>query len=358
VVGHLELPRVIFRGAFGVDLFFVLSGVVISFNYLEGLKTERPFGPAYRDYLAKRLARIYPLHLVTFLIVVGLVWLSSVRRTPLGPGTLYTPFAALLNLTLMHAWGFLDRPSWHLVSWSLSAEWAAYLLFFPVCVYGLERCTRMQAALIVTAIWVAFAIVTPFIEHRSITNVTHDGILRILPEFMAGYLLCRIVLAPRTALSALGEAPPWAQRLGLLLLIAGWLAFWPISWQPGTWDLLVLPAVLAILWGLLHGGPFVNAVFGNRVAVFLGETSFALYMLHLFSQLVGNHVMRRHPAWNTQAHAVPVLLAEVALSYLLATGIYYAVERPARRGTLTLLRRAFPAALALPGDPRRPSPSA
>jgi peptidoglycan/LPS O-acetylase OafA/YrhL len=341
----LTFPWIIMRGAFGVDVFFVLSGFVITFNYLADLKAERPLGPAYRDYLAKRIARIYPLHLLTFMAVALLLWeRASVGNYPVSE-TVFTPFAAVLNLTLMHAWGILDRVSWHVVSWTLSAEWFAYLIVFPVCVYLLERLTFRRAALLVAATWLTFAGITLLLEHRSVATIKADGFLRILPEFAAGYLLCRIVLGTQGTL-LVGKGG------GLLLVAACALAFWPISYLSGAWELGLLPAILVLLLGLLRGGRVVNAVFGNRLAVFLGETSFALYMIHPFIQIVGNHVMKTHPVWRNAAHALPILLIEVAACYLAAAAVYFAIERPCRRGTLTLLRRTFLAPRALAGAVR------
>jgi peptidoglycan/LPS O-acetylase OafA/YrhL len=137
-------------------------------------------------------------------------------------------------------------------------------------------------------------------------------------------------------------------------VLSGWLAFVPITWYTDASDLLVLPATVAILWGLMQGQPLVNLVFGNRLAVFLGETSFALYMLHPFVKAVGDHVMRVHPKWSTPAHALPLLVLEVAAAYLIATVVYFIFERPARRGTLGLLRWAFPVPTALSAAGRPP----
>lgn len=345
---HLQFPRFFVWGGYGVDLFFVLSGVVITFNYLGALKAERPFGPAYRDYLAKRFARIYPLHLATFLAVVWLVWQGSSQGYRVFAGTLYTPVSALLNLTLMQGWGLLDRFSWNFVAWSLSAEWFAYLLVFPACVYLLERCTGRQVLLLIAAIWFSLMGTWMFVTHHSITSITHDGFLRILPEFMAGYLLCRMCLPPALHGRVATEEPaPHRANTALLAVVGGWACFVAMSGH-GHLEFLVLPAALAILWGLMHGHPMLNALFGNRLTVFLGESSFALYMLHPFVKVVGDHVMELHPAWNTRAHALPVLFIEFATCYLVSTAVYFAFERPARRYTLGVLRRALPTPTALP----------
>jgi len=107
-------------GYLGVDLFFVLSGFVIAYHYadLELHRSLRNFG----DYLWKRVARIYPAHVAALILfAVSLV----VYRTE---GDL--SFLALLrSLTLTQAWELAGSSSWNPVAWSVSCEFAAYLLF-------------------------------------------------------------------------------------------------------------------------------------------------------------------------------------------------------------------------------------
>jgi peptidoglycan/LPS O-acetylase OafA/YrhL len=335
VAPFLRLGPVIERGAFGVDVFFVLSGFVITLSSLATLKADRPFGWQFRDYLARRFARIYPLHLATFLLVATLVGIAVDRHYHFTADVSYSPLAAVLNLLLIHSWALLDRPSWNTVSWSLSAEWFAYLLIFPACVYLLERLTTVRLVLLVVVSWLLFAGTTLFIEHRGITNVTHDGIFRVIPEFIAGYLLCRI-------------SPIRVPRWGGLLTGLGCLAFWPIATLSGAYELAVLPAALAILLGLLQGGRVVSLLFGNPVSVFLGEASFAIYLVHPFIRTVGDQLLRRRTEWVAPENAVIVLVLEVAATLALAIAVYRWVEIPSRRGTLAMLRRWVGPALTTP----------
>jgi peptidoglycan/LPS O-acetylase OafA/YrhL len=328
VAPFLDLGPLVSRGGFGVDVFFVLSGVVITLNYLPALKGKALLGPEFRDYLAKRLARIYPLHLATFLLVVALVWMATRHHYHFTSDVSYSPWAAVLNLLMLHAWCLTDRTSWNVVSWSISAEWFAYLILFPACVLILERMSTRRVALLVAAAWLTFAGTTIFLWHRPVTNVTYDGILRIVPEFAAGYLLYRIAIVARAP-----QLPGW------LLAAVGLLIFWPIAARSGALELLVLPAVLAILLGILRGGSVMNGIFGNPVSVFVGEISFAIYMVHPFVKTVGDQIMRLHPSWITKANAPTVLCLELAATLLLSAAVWYSIERPSRRATLAVLRR-------------------
>src|ERR1700688_4009579 len=137
-----QLPA---KGYLGVDFFFILSGFILSHVYLDGLSlgTVHPY-----DFYIKRLARIYPVHLFTLLLTVFLAaaFLQLSRYmypTIVTPGffsDVCPPGRFLANLLLVHAWGWerntlysLNKPSW-----SISAEWFAYLLF-PMLVTCLRR---------------------------------------------------------------------------------------------------------------------------------------------------------------------------------------------------------------------------
>ena len=100
-------PALVTHGNYGVELFFVLSGFILSHVYLES------FGE-------KRLARIYPLHLATLLavgVMGGAALLLGVRMTH---PVLYWP-ALLPNLLLVNAWGFARDAGWNHPAWSISA---------------------------------------------------------------------------------------------------------------------------------------------------------------------------------------------------------------------------------------------
>ena len=103
----------------GVDLFFMLSGFVLYHVYASQFLTGVT-GPRWGAFMRQRLLRIYPLHLVTLLAVLVLM-----RFELPGDGL----WILGLNLTLTHAWGLTDQFIFNAPSWSISAEFAAYLVF-------------------------------------------------------------------------------------------------------------------------------------------------------------------------------------------------------------------------------------
>ena len=114
-----------------VDLFFVLSGMVISLNY--ATSDFRDF--SLREFVLRRLARIYPLHIVTLLAMLmlrfarlGLVAIGILAVAPVQT-EVNTGYSFFLNVLLLHSMGFLDHLSWNGPSWSISTEFYTYLLF-------------------------------------------------------------------------------------------------------------------------------------------------------------------------------------------------------------------------------------
>jgi peptidoglycan/LPS O-acetylase OafA/YrhL len=132
------LDPLIIRGAAGVDIFFVLSGFILTHVY------RNKFGSglnrnSWLTFLNHRVARLYPVHLVTMLAMVVLFYAakSSSGAAP-HHSYAFSWYSALANLTLTHAWfpgvvGAINGPAW-----SISAEWFVYLLF-PVAYFMLSK---------------------------------------------------------------------------------------------------------------------------------------------------------------------------------------------------------------------------
>ncbi|ODN69655.1 acyltransferase family protein [Methylobrevis pamukkalensis] len=108
-----------------IDLFFILSGFVIMSSYGTSVRSLATF----RSFIVRRLSRIYPLHLLTlgFFVAIGvagalgIVHLENPARFDLA--------TVPLHLLMIHAWGLMPDLTFNYVSWSLSAEWMAYLAF-------------------------------------------------------------------------------------------------------------------------------------------------------------------------------------------------------------------------------------
>ena len=240
--------------AYFTDIFFVISGFFLA----RGERRRASLQGGYLGFLGRRMARIYPLHLVTlsfFLLIAFLVENGSLRVD--NPAR-YDLDEALPNALLIHSWGLGESFSFNYVSWSLSALMLMYILF-PVVTWLTARLGWMMLGLIAIGVLAGDVLTTNVCGERLTTAQDCDvGILRALPSFAFGVWLDRsrvagIGLGPAVAGLALGgvlafglplavdgiERLDGAVRLFVLYgLIASFLAAdaanlrTPLSWAP------------------------------------------------------------------------------------------------------------------------------
>lgn len=331
VIPHVQLGAIAAHGAWGVDLFFVLSGFILSLLYVPRFQS-RGLAAAYRNYLAARFARIYPLHLATLALLAAYF---VTRRLLEGeaPGG-FGLRALAMNVTLLHGWGYVDRLTWNYPSWSISAEWFAYLLLTPALALGLRRVGAWSCVMIAMGLWsllFSFASETD----QSIREMTISwAIPRITAEFTLGYALYRIYALVRLT-PALADATVAAGLIGLLAL----------CFLPREAEWFLAPALACIILGLARSGPLGSAVFGNRFAVFWGERSYSIYMLHAVVQILSSmaliHLdMRTLPP----AAAWALFLALIGIVLLGSHLAYQWIEVPLRTRLRAVLERRPPAA--------------
>src|SRR5690606_718800 len=138
---HLDVgfvPTAVTKGYLGVEVFFVLSGFILSHVYLES--AGRGDGFSYRGFLWARIARVYPMHLVTLAGMIGLGVAATVAGLTVSDSLLgWRSLPAHLSLT--HAWGLASSAAFNHPSWSISAEWFAYLSFpaFAFVAWRIDR---------------------------------------------------------------------------------------------------------------------------------------------------------------------------------------------------------------------------
>lgn len=243
---------VIENGARGVDFFFILSGFVIFHVYEPQIKSGRF---SIRNYMIKRFARIYPLHLVMLLIFLAI---AIVRNDQIQ--------GVFASLTLLHAWGITDGLVLNGPSWTLSAEMFAYIIF-GLAVFRSPPTWFIAAAFLLTAICAhAFAV---NVGKTAFVHLTWDyGIFRIIPLFVLGMLLRRLTpLVPPTIAVIIG-------------LMGIGVFFWIAQFEGVGYEILV-PFVLLIVAGArLSDWPKLPT--NSRLCVYLGEISYSTYMIHIF----------------------------------------------------------------------------
>ncbi len=306
------------NGRLGVDFFFVLSGFILTHVYLRQLRDGRFSFPTF---VARRLARLYPLHLATLLAVLAYVAAGRSLGIAVENPDAYTWATFWHNLLMIHAWGVSDSMSWNYVAWSISAEWFAYLSFLPLALLFIRlpggHAARLALAL---AAFTLLYLASPALVGQELTLLTYDfAMLRILPEFMLGIALYHLSLDWDLD----RRSGPWLLAFLVAALLA--VAHLDLGHYPAV---LLLAVVIFAAASLERQGAL--GFLRNRALVYLGETSYALYMTHaivfiLYFKAMSLVLGERYDAWVWSLGPVALLAAFVTASLA-----YHLVEHPAR----------------------------
>jgi peptidoglycan/LPS O-acetylase OafA/YrhL len=336
------------QGALGVDLFFVLSGFVIAFTYLDKL------GPALRvrstaRFVWARASRMWPVYVLVFHLF-GL-WLVARLAFGSGGDIAYQSVQPVVSvgqwvqqLFLVQMWNnpFLDGASWVGPTWSLSAEWLAYLLF-PLTALGYHRMRNLPVAVLALG---AVALMTPIAWAYLSTGSPYypwSWAVRVLCGFGAGVLAYLTVRRLRTD----GATRRRASGIAALvpLVIAAGLVLGEFAGPGRGGAVIVLFPVLVGALALADRGPAM--VLARPLMVSGGRISFSLYLVHIPIFEVFWTALRHFPVAGRPACFVALI---VLLSTVVVAGIaYHLVEEPARRRMRAIAlpaRAAAPTALA------------
>ncbi|MFH8789001.1 acyltransferase family protein [Streptomyces roseoverticillatus] len=322
-----RLKEVVYAGPSAVSFFFILSGFVLAWS-------ARP-RDTVTGFWRRRFARIYPSHLVTFFVaVLTMIWM----------GKALDPRIALTNLSLTQSW-IPNRKDWWFgyngVSWSLSCEFLFYLSF-PLVVKIIRRfSTRgLWATVIAGNLCVVLApLAAGRIAHA--TGWDPKFMLYIFPpvrllEFVIGIAVALLVK------SGNWRGPGLTTSVALsVLVVFGPSHVMPFDfhWAADT----VVPYTLTIAAAAradVRGEP---SPFRNRVTVYLGEVSFAFYLVHEMVIFSVDHFLKKHHL------LIPVSLhlgLVLAVSLFGAVLLHEYVEKPGVKLLSARRRKRSPAAAA------------
>lgn len=344
-------------GHLGVDLFFMLSGYIIT----------RVHGPEFGGtvpgrlraslkFLWLRIARIWPA-MATMLIVWGfyntaLMW----HKQDASIAAALDPMRLLRHLTMTQAWT-VHADDWNPVDWAVSAEWFAYLVWICVIfvVFRLRRSFSDTGLKILSFLCLLPLIVVGFGLQDGTDLLWHDGtkvpglaLLRALCDFWAGALMAVATKAsdsPR-------EAHGFRKLIGLptvlvLLVIAVIYLFAKFNpfWNPryGTgWtvhgmnmlgsneSVAALIFVLMLIPALAHGNDLFTRALSSRLAVWFGRISYSFYLFHWLT-LSLFLVFVQHFGWHESSlgYRFGIIMA-LAMSVTFGTLLWKYVEEFAR----------------------------
>lgn len=345
VLFHAGIPG--FRGGYvGVDVFFVISGFLISTHLLEGL--ERRGRVEFAKFYARRARRLLPAAFTVIVLTSGcaLAWVSPVQLPYVFRDAIASLFYVPNILFAINATDYwADKtPSLFLHYWSLGVEEQFYLVW-PLVLLILFRVIEKtnRTMVVVTAGITALS----FGSCVWLTSYSQPFAFYGLParvwEFGIGALLAIAQLNTTRPLSPIfAGITGW---LGLACAIFSGVLFTPTIPYPGyAVAMPVIGTALVIAAGANGSGSGPTALLGIRPLVFLGDISYSLYLVHwpaLVLPEAAHGYMQPLPLWGTALIAVLCVPA--------AWLLYRYVEQPGMhlRGLVNgRPRRTFAAALA------------
>jgi peptidoglycan/LPS O-acetylase OafA/YrhL len=324
-------------GSVGVDLFFALSGFILTHTYLTRLGGRLSW-PDSLNFWWLRLARVYPVYFL-MLNVAGLAAFAEMMVKGEERREWMTVQSYLKQVLMIQEWGPNPSRGWNYPAWSLSMEWLAYL-FFPLLVLVLWR-ARDRFGPAGHAV-IAFLCLTPLLY----IGITRDddpfltqgwaSTIRIATEFTAGsftYLAVRKWQDSATARRH-ADSLAWAIPVVVVVIAVAMGNIAALQW-PGLPDeaprgyVIIIPLLVLWLGALALSNARPSRFLSTKVLVYGGFISYSLYLVHIVW----------YGLWRAALDVVGItggLLYLLATVFLIASTIGWAyvlwrfIEEPAR----------------------------
>lgn len=313
-------------GYTGVTLFFILSGFVLTWSWRES--------DTVRGFYARRVARIYPCHVVTAAVALVLLLDQSVRVPRIA--------VVLANLGLVHAWfGTATSTSLNSVSWTLSCEMFFYL--GTPLVLRLLHGRRLGTAIAVTGSWSVATMVVRAALSGAATSSVLQQVAYTNPLLRSGDYALGIMLALLVTSGRGPRIPRWTAPSLLALTTAALLLSGMGIARFAQPEILLTPAFACVILTCAQRdvGDAPSRVLHHPWVLYAGRVSFAFYLVH---ELAIRICLIRFGAQVPSSVGAAATLSSFLLALLAAVALHHAVELPAQRRIVTLSGARTPAA--------------
>ncbi len=315
-----------FRGGYiGVDIFFVISGYLITSIILRELIDKGSF--SFKNFYKKRVRRILPALLFVILVSIPFSWLYLFPTDLLDYSKSILYSLGFASNFFFHFSGLeygspegLLKPFLH--TWSLSVEEQFYILF-PIILFCVFK--YFKKYLIHTfIIYLVFSLCLADWGSKNFPSSTFYLLHSRIWELICGSLVAyfEIKKGYRCKNNLMSQTFP---LFGLLLIIFSVFFFNDTTFHPSFYTLIPVSGVIMILW-FSNENEIVTKILSIRIFVGIGLISYSLYLWHypIFS-------FAKNLEFFFDSNVEKFIL--IILSVILSVLSYHFVEQPARKGT-------------------------
>lgn len=325
------------NGTVMIDLFFALSGFLM-FHIYDGKLNN---GSDAKDFLKRRFARLYPLHIfmlavfVIFLVMrlvahkIGIATHDVGEVLPFTPGAEENWFSLLSHLTLTHAIGVNNSLTFNYPAWTISAEFFAYFLFVLIMLKA--RPVRFFHFLILGVIAALIYAILSLLKPNM--DITYDyAVLRCIAGFFIGMISAKCYVKVRQSVISMKSSTRYSvfSILEIFIVVSSVLF---IIFCGGSLQFYVGPFLLAFIFIFAFDGGIVSSVMSAKPFHYLAKISYSTYMTHviisicfdIFSKVA---LAKVFPNWNEGWGGDLLLLVYLGVVIAVSHFTYHLVEVP------------------------------
>jgi peptidoglycan/LPS O-acetylase OafA/YrhL len=258
------------EGFLGVSFFFILSGFILSYSYKSKLIRNQI---SFKQFWVARIARIYPLHIVTLLISIPLTFGESFKNIPIWISGLIS------NIFLVQSFIPLNEIffSFNGVSWSISNEMFFYALFPILTLFYYKYCQLVKfTVLLLLLVPIGIYFIPSEIEHRYfyINPIIRlaDFLIGIFLYYLYSYFKSSKVLKNKTTTTSFEIIS--ILLFGLFFKAHGII---PKGYRYSCYYWLSMSSIILIF---AYQAGYISKLLSHKYFVFLGEISFSFYLWH------------------------------------------------------------------------------
>jgi peptidoglycan/LPS O-acetylase OafA/YrhL len=306
----------------GVDLFFVISGLVLLRPYL---RNERKFDTLI--YLKKRFIRIYPTYFVALLFGAAVIWYINTFPTWYNEKGIYVIFA--WKTTLMQALLFnIDGVYYNLAWWSVQVE-ALFYLLVPILIVFFPKNEKLKDSkiliIIVSCLIGSFGLQLFLDSYLPVLYSYHNIVLnmgRIIDYpmcFLMGMLLAAHDFSKKQAYSMI--------LVGIVLVMMQWVYKPAIHTGYG----FLYAGLVVLSFNFITFQKFLSV----PLLLWIGERSYSLFLVHFSVFYLINNLTAKITTHRGFEYALITRGVGIPVSFFVAMLLFHFVERKFARGLVT-----------------------